>query len=60
MALYDAVVGAVAELAAIVVNVVLRAIGYSEVEAKRIEGVLFWVLFGLFVIFLVWLTIRFS
>ena len=60
MALYDAVVGAVADLTAITINVVLRVLGYSEMEAKRIEGVMFWMLFALFVTFLVWLTIRFS
>lgn len=60
MALYDAVVGAIADVVAGALNVGLRAMGYSEVEAKRIESTVFWALFGSFAAFLVWLTSRFS
>lgn len=60
MSLVEDMVHALANFVAWAFNIALRAMGYSEIEAKRIEGIVFWALFGVFVVFLIWLTIRFS
>ena len=60
MALHDAVIGVVADLVHIVVNVIARKLGYSEIEKKKIEGLIFWLLFSLFIIFLFVLTFKYS
>ena len=60
MALLDAVVGVVADLVHIVVNVITRKFGHSEIEIKNIEGVIFWVIFSIFIVFLFVLTFKYS
>jgi len=60
MSLPDAVFGAVADLVHIVVNVIARKLGHSEIEVKKIEGIIFWLFFSLFIVFLFVLTFKYS
>lgn len=46
MALQDAVIGAIADGAAVVINCIARRIGRSEIEAKRIEKYITWTVIG--------------
>ena len=47
MALHEAIMGAVADLASIAINVIVKKFGYSEVKAKKIETYIFWFVFCL-------------
>lgn len=60
MAFHDAVFGVVGDFLHIVVNVIARKLGRSEIEVKKLEGVIFWLLVGSFTIFLFALTLKYS
>jgi hypothetical protein len=60
MALGEAVAGAIADVVAAIVNGVLRGMGYSEIEVKRIESIMMWTFIGLFVAVLVGITLVYS
>ena len=60
MAIADAVFGAIADLTNIAINVVAKKLGKSEVQVKQIEGYLFWFLFVSFILFLFYLTFKYS
>ena len=58
--MHEAVFNVVADLVHIVVNVIARKLGHSEIEIKKIEGLIFWLLLSLFIIFLFVLTLKYS
>lgn len=60
MALHDAIVGAIADLTSIAINSILKKMGYSAVEAKKIETYLFWAFLLSFVALLCFITFKYS
>ena len=60
MALPEAVFGAIADLTNIAINVIAKKFGKSEVQVKQIEGYLFWFLLVSFILFLFYLTFKYS
>ena len=60
MAIEDAIIYAIASTLELVVNVVVRLFGFSEVKSKTIIGYIGWLLAFIFVIFLLWLTLKYS
>jgi|LakWasM111_LOW13_FD_contig_31_1046218_length_534_multi_2_in_0_out_0_2 hypothetical protein len=49
-----------AESLAVVVNFLLKKMGYSEVSVKKLSVVIGWIFVFIFVIFLFWLAITYS
>lgn len=60
MAIEDAIFHAITSTLELVVNVVVRLFGFSEDRAKKIVGYIGWLLAFIFVIFLLWLTLKYS
>ena len=60
MAIEDAIFNAITGAVELVVNVVVRLFGFSEVESKKIVGYMGWLLAFTFVSFLLWLTLKYS
>jgi hypothetical protein len=59
-AIGNAIVNGIAEIVSEVVNLVLRKLGYWEIESKRIKGYITWAIVTALIAFLFWLTILYS
>ena len=60
MAIEDAIFYAITGAIELVVNVLMRLFGFSEVESEKIVGYIGWLLALIFVSFLLWLTLKYS
>ncbi|MDI1362273.1 hypothetical protein [Methylotenera sp.] len=60
MSLADAIVGAVADLINIAVNVIAKKLGYSEVKVQKIEVFLGWVILLIPLSLLLFITFKYS
>lgn len=60
MAFADAIVGAVADLISIAINVIAKQLGCSEVKAKKIEAFLGWLIFLVLLSLLLFITFKYS
>jgi len=60
MALQDAILGAIADLISIAINVIVKKLGYPEVKAKQIETYFGWAIMLLFVALLCFITFKYS
>lgn len=60
MALDNAVFVAIADAMHIAINAIAKKLGHSEIEVKKIEGYIFWLLVGTLTIFLFVLTLKYS
>ena len=60
MAIEDAIVGAIADIVHRVINMFAKKLGRSEIEVKKIEGYVFWLLLGAFTTLLFILTLKYS
>jgi hypothetical protein len=59
-AIGNAIVDGITAIISELINFVLRKLGYSEIETKRIKGYISWTIFAAFIVFIFWLTIRYS
>jgi hypothetical protein len=60
MSLADAIVGAVAELISIAINVVAKKLGYSEVKTQKIETFFGWLTLLVPLSLLLFITFKYS
>jgi hypothetical protein len=60
MSLADAIVGAVADLISIAINVITKKLGYSEVKAQKIEAFLGWLILLIPLSLLLFITFKYS
>mgnify|MGYP000064088831 CR=1 FL=1 len=60
MALHEAIMGAVADLTSIAINVIVKKFGYTAVKAKKIETYIFWFIFLSFISILCFITFKYS
>lgn len=60
MAFADAIIGAVADLISIAINVIAKQLGCSEVKAKKIEVFLSWLIFLVLLSLLLFITFKYS
>ncbi len=60
MAIQEAVIGAIADLLGIAINAIARHFGKSEVESKKIESYITYALISGFVIFLLYITLKYG
>jgi len=60
MSLADAIVGAVADLISIAINVIAKKLGYSEVKAQKIEVFLGWLILLIPLSLLLFITFKYS
>jgi predicted Kef-type K+ transport protein len=56
----NAIVNGLAEIISETINVVLRKLGYSEIETKRTRRYIVWIIVTTLIMFLFWLTIHYS
>ena len=60
MSLGDAIVGAVADLISIAINVAGKKLGWSEIKTKQIENFLGWFILLFFVALICYVTFKYS
>lgn len=56
----NAVIGAIADVANIVINGTLKAMGYSEIESKKVQSICQWFLIGSVCALLIAITLIYS
>jgi hypothetical protein len=59
-AIGNAIVDGITAIISELINFVLRKLGYSDIETKRIKIYISWTIFAAFIVFIFWLTFRYS
>lgn len=60
MAIEDALAGLIGDIVTPVVNSILKNLGYSEIESKKVQRICMWSIIALFCCLLIGLTLIYS